>query len=88
MLWITAGAAHQPGRATTIRGKGGFGMAKKALEHRFHEEEMKRKLGEMEKGGDYPVAGQTDIADGVIGAVAATAAGEVDGVIVWSPKDL
>ena len=36
-------------------------MAKKALEHRFHEEEMKPKLEEMEKGGDYLVAGQTDL---------------------------
>jgi uncharacterized alkaline shock family protein YloU len=55
-------------------------MAKKALEHRFHEEEMKPKLEEMEKGGDYLVAGQTDIADEVIAAIAATAAREVDGV--------
>jgi uncharacterized alkaline shock family protein YloU len=55
-------------------------MAKKTLEHRFHEEEMKPKLEEMEKGGDYLVAGQTDIADAVIGAIAATAAREVDGV--------
>ena len=55
-------------------------MNKKALESRFHEQEMKLKLEEMEKGGDYLVSGQTDIADEVIGAIAATAASEVDGV--------
>jgi uncharacterized alkaline shock family protein YloU len=55
-------------------------MAKKALEDRFREEEMRPKLEEMEKRGEYVVAGETDIADAVIGAIAATAAREVDGV--------
>jgi uncharacterized alkaline shock family protein YloU len=55
-------------------------MAKKALEDRFRDEEMKPKLEEIEKRGEYVVAGQTDIADAVIAAVAATAAREVDGV--------
>lgn len=55
-------------------------MTTKELESRFHEKEMKPKLEEMEGEGDYLVAGQTEIADGVIGAIASTAALEVDGV--------
>ena len=49
-------------------------------EDRFREEEMTWKLRELEEGGDYVIAGQTIIEYDVIGAVAATAAREVQGV--------
>jgi uncharacterized alkaline shock family protein YloU len=56
-------------------------MNKRVLESRFHEEEMTLKLEEMGKQeGDYLVAGQTEIADEVLNAIAAMAAREIDGV--------
>jgi uncharacterized alkaline shock family protein YloU len=55
-------------------------MVSKSIETRFHDEEMKAKLVELEKGGEYLVAGETEIADEVIGTIVATAAREVAGV--------
>ena len=49
-------------------------------EGRFHENEMVFKLKEIEDGGEYMIAGETDISDEVIGAIAATAAREIEGV--------
>ena len=49
-------------------------------EDRFHEDEMGDKIKELYEGGEYMVAGQTDIEDEVVGAIAATAAREVEGV--------
>lgn len=50
------------------------------VKERFHEEEMVDKIKELHEGGEYLVAGETEIDDEVIGAIAATAAREVDGV--------
>ena len=60
-------------------------QAKKAherrkTEDRFSEEEMGWKLKELEEGGEYVVGGETIIEYEVIGAVAATAAREVNGI--------
>jgi len=49
-------------------------------EDRFSEEEMGLKLQELAGEGEYVVGGETIIEYEVIGAVAATAAGEVNGI--------
>lgn len=53
---------------------------RKKTEDRFHEEEMGWKLKELEEGGEYVIGGETIIEYEVIGAVAATAAREVNGI--------
>jgi uncharacterized alkaline shock family protein YloU len=51
-----------------------------STEDRFLEEEMAAKIEEVKSGATYVVAGETEIDDEVIGAIAATAAREVEGV--------
>jgi uncharacterized alkaline shock family protein YloU len=53
---------------------------RKKTEDRFHEEEMGWKLKELDGDGTYVIGGETIIEYEVIGAVAATAAREVNGV--------
>jgi uncharacterized alkaline shock family protein YloU len=53
---------------------------RRKTEDKFREEEMSWKLKELEEGGEYVVGGETTIEYEVIGAVAATAAREVNGV--------
>jgi len=56
-------------------------MEKRVLENRFHEEEMTEKMEEMgRQERDYVIAGQTDISDEVLSAIAAMAAREIEGV--------
>ncbi|MDY6835408.1 MAG: Asp23/Gls24 family envelope stress response protein [Chloroflexota bacterium] len=61
----------------TKRGNGAMVLH---VDERFHEEEMVDKIKELYEGGEYMVLGCTDIDDEVIGAVAATAAREIEGV--------
>ena len=60
--------------------QGGTATLVVGTEERIHEEETAEKIKELYEGGDYMVAGETEIEDEVIAAVAATAAREVEGV--------
>ena len=42
--------------------------------------EMAAKIAELESGAEYTIGGETDVNDEVIGAIAATAAREIEGV--------
>jgi len=49
-------------------------------EERLVEEEMRGKIEEITETEEFAVAGETEIADEVIAAIAGVAAGEVDGI--------
>jgi uncharacterized alkaline shock family protein YloU len=54
--------------------------AVKTVEDRFHEEEMEKKLQDLDNEDEYVITGETLIEDEVIGAMAAEAAREIAGV--------
>lgn len=52
----------------------------RSIEDRFQDTEMTAKIAELESGAEYTIGGETEIDEEVIGAIAATAAREVEGV--------
>ena len=52
----------------------------RSTEDRFLDTEMAAKIAELESGAEYTIGGETEVNDEVIGAIAATAAREVEGV--------
>ena len=55
-------------------------MVPSATEERFHDSEMGEKLEEIASDHEYTIIGETDIDDEVVGALAAEAAREIEGV--------